>query len=137
MQIEIFPFKKEYSKNFYDLNKEWLKTLFYAEPYDEEVLSNPEKYIIKKDGYIFFAKLNDDIVGTVALMTMNIETTFKLTKMSVSSEHQGQKIGQKLMQYCLDFSKENWKMPFTFTENMVSLKFLLKSIAIMNVVILK
>ena len=107
MDVEIIPFKKEYSKSFYELNIEWLKTFFYVEPYDEEVLSNPEKYIIEKGGYIFFAKLDDKIVGTVALMPMNIENTFELTKMGVSPEYRGHKIGQQLMQYCIDFSFEN------------------------------
>ena len=107
MPIEICSFKKEYSKHFYDLNIEWLKTYFYVEPYDEEVLSNPEKHIINKGGYIFFAKLNDDLVGTVALMEMDIENTFELTKMAVSPEHRGHKIGQKLMLHCINFSKRN------------------------------
>ena len=107
MDVEIIPFLKEYSKFFYELNIEWLKTFFYVEPYDEEVLSNPEKYIIEKGGYIFFAKLDDKIVGTVALMPMNIENTFELTKMGVSPEYRGHKIGQQLMQYCIDFSFEN------------------------------
>ncbi len=107
MQVEIVPFNLEYSKNFYNLNIEWLKTFFYVEPYDEEVLSNPKKYIIDEGGFIFFAKLNNEIVGTVALMPMNIENTFELTKMAVSPEHRGHKIGQKLMQICIDFALEN------------------------------
>lgn len=107
MQVEIIPFKKAYSKDFYHLNIEWLKAFFYVEPYDEEVLSSPDKYIIDKSGHIFFAKLNDDIVGTVALMPMTIENKYELTKMAVSPEHRGLKIGQKLMQHCIDFSKEN------------------------------
>ncbi len=106
MQVEIISFNPEYSKIFYDLNIEWLKTFFYVEPYDEEVLSNPEKHIVDKDGFIFFAKLNDEIVGTVALMCMNIENSFELTKMAVSPEHRGRKIGQQLMQKCIDFALE-------------------------------
>ncbi len=101
--LEITDYNKEYASSFYDLNAEWLKTFFYIEPYDEEVLSNPEKYIINKGGHIFFAKLDNKIVGTVALMPK--ENTFELTKMAVSTEHRGHKIGQQLMQYCIDFSK--------------------------------
>ncbi len=102
--INIIQYKSEYSNNFYELNIEWLKTFFYVEPYDEEVLSNPEKYIINNDGYIFFAKLNDTIVGTVALMPK--DGIYELTKMAVSPKHRGYKIGQKLMQHCIDFAKE-------------------------------
>ncbi len=106
MQVEIVSFKPKYSKNFYDLNIEWLRSFFYVEPYDEEVLGNPLKYIINKGGYIFFAKLNNEVVGTIALMSMNIERTFELTKMAISPNQRGKKIGQQLMQHCLDFAKE-------------------------------
>ena len=55
MNIEIINYKSDYAKDFYDLNIEWLKTFFYVEPFDEEVLSKPHIYIIDKGGYIFFA----------------------------------------------------------------------------------
>ncbi|WP_246067723.1 GNAT family N-acetyltransferase [Changchengzhania lutea] len=86
---------------------EWLKTFFYVEPYDEKVLSDPETYIIKRGGHIFFATLENKVVGTVALMPMNNLDAFELTKMAVSPRHRGFKIGQKLMQHCLDFAKTN------------------------------
>ncbi|MFD2823722.1 GNAT family N-acetyltransferase [Lacinutrix iliipiscaria] len=105
MTINIIPFKTHFSKDFYTLNIEWLKTHFYVEPFDEEVLSQPEKYIIEKGGYIFFAMLNHNVVGTVALMPIQESGTFELTKMAVSPEHRGHNIGQQLMQYCLDFAK--------------------------------
>lgn len=103
--LEIINFKEEYSSLFYNLNIEWLQTFFYVEPYDEEVLSKPNKYIIDKGGYIFFAKLNDEIVGTVALMPMDKANVFELTKMAVSPKHRGYKIGQQLMQHCINFAK--------------------------------
>jgi len=104
--LNIVGFKSDYSKFFYDLNIEWLKTYFYVEPFDEEVLSKPGKYIIDKGGYIFFYKLNDEIVGTVALMPIDDNNNgYELTKMAVSPKHRGHKIGQKLMQHCIDFAK--------------------------------
>ncbi|TDY12479.1 GNAT family N-acetyltransferase [Meridianimaribacter flavus] len=107
MQIEIIPFNTRYSQHFYDLNIEWLKTYFYVEPYDEEVLSKPEEYIINKGGFIFFAKLNETILGTVALMPTSTKNVFELTKMAVSPKHRGYKIGQQLMQYCIEFAKQH------------------------------
>ena len=91
--LQIIPFKKPYSKDFYKLNKEWLETYFYVEPLDEDVLSQPEKYIINKGGYIFFAKLNDTIVGTYAFMPLKDKEGFELTKMAVLPKMRGQKIG--------------------------------------------
>jgi GNAT superfamily N-acetyltransferase len=107
MLIKIIPFEKQYVLDFYNLNIDWLKTFFYVEPYDDEVLSNPETYIINKGGHIFFAKLDCVIVGTVALMPTKEQGVFELTKMAVSPQYRGHKIGQLLMQYCIDFSKDN------------------------------
>ncbi len=105
--IKIVAFEPEYAKAFYDLNIEWLKTFFYVEPYDEEVLSQPEKYIINTGGHIFFARQKDKILGTVALMPIEEEGVFELTKMAVLPESRGQKIGQQLMQRCIDFATAN------------------------------
>ena len=107
MEINIISFDDKYTKDFYNLNIEWLKTFFYVEPFDDEVLSKPQDYIINKGGYIFFAKLDDNIVGTVALMSTQDESILELTKMAVSPKHRGLKIGQLLMQHCISFSKDN------------------------------
>ena len=107
MEINIISFDDKYAKDFYNLNIEWLKTFFYIEPFDEEVLSKPKKFIINKGGYIFFAKLDDNIVGTVALMPTQDKNILELTKMAVSPKHRGLKIGQLLMQHCINFSKGN------------------------------
>ena len=103
MEVEIIPFKKEYSSQFYDLNIEWLEASFYVEDHDREVLSNPQTYIIDNGGFIFFAKYNDEIVGTFALI--NLKEGFELSKMAVSPKFRGLKIGQQLMEYCIAFSK--------------------------------
>ncbi len=103
--IEILPFDTIYSQAFYHLNIEWLKTYFYVEPFDEEVLSHPKKYIIDKGGHIFFVKYGDTIVGTAALMTTENASVFELTKMAISPNLRGQKIGHKLLQYCINFAK--------------------------------
>ena len=106
MAIKIIDFDIKYAQSFYDLNIEWLKTFFYVEPFDEEVLSKPDQYIINKGGFIFFAIKNKTIVGTVALMPTEEFGVLELTKMAVSPEERGQKIGQQLLQHCIDFAKQ-------------------------------
>ena len=103
--IEIIPFDNQYAIDFYKLNIEWLKTYFYVEPFDEEVLSKPKTYIIDKGGHIFFVKRNQIILGTVALMPTDNPLIFELTKMAVLPNLRGQKIGQHLLQHCIDFAK--------------------------------
>ncbi len=109
MAIKIITYQEQYAKDFYNMNIEWLKTYFYVEPFDEEVLSKPEKYIIGKGGHIFFAKIEEDVVGTVALMPTHDSDVYELTKMAVSPNHRGYKIGQQLMQHCIDFAKNEKK----------------------------
>nr|WP_296321775.1 GNAT family N-acetyltransferase [Winogradskyella sp.] len=104
--IDIINYRPEHKEAFYDLNIEWLKTFFYVEAYDEEVLSKPEQYIIDKGGFIFFAKKDDKVVGTVALMPTDTIGILELTKMAVSPEERGQKIGQQLMKHCISFAKQ-------------------------------
>lgn len=101
----IIDYQSKYRRSFYDLNIEWLKTYFYVEPYDEEVLSKPNIYILDKGGYIFFALSNEKVVGTVALMPTGEEGILELTKMAVLPRERGKKIGQKLLQHCIDFAK--------------------------------
>ncbi|WP_179020086.1 GNAT family N-acetyltransferase [Winogradskyella forsetii] len=105
MAIRIIDFETPYAKAFYDLNIEWLKTFFYVEPFDEEVLSNPNKYIVDKGGFIFFAMKEEEVVGTAALMPTENPGILELTKMAVLPKERGQKIGQLLLKYCIEFGK--------------------------------
>lgn len=104
-RIDIIAYDNKYAHYFYDLNIEWLKTHFYVEPYDAEVLSKPEQYIIDKGGHIFFARLDKNIVGTAALMPIGDNGLFELTKMAISPKYRGHKIGQNLLLYCIDYAK--------------------------------
>lgn len=103
--VSIIPFEEKYAKQFYNLNVEWLEKYFYVEPYDQKVLNNPKSYIIDKGGFIFFAIYNNEIVGTVALI--NQQYFYELSKMAVSPKYHGLKIGQKLIDFCIKFGKEN------------------------------
>ena len=102
--LKIISFEEAYAKAFYQLNIEWLETFFYVEDFDREVLSNPNKYIIEKGGYIFFLLENTKVIGTVALMKKK-EKVYELTKMAIIPEKRGNKMGQYLMDYCIDFAK--------------------------------
>jgi len=105
-QISITTFKPEYAQAFYDFNIDWLETYFYVEDFDREVLSKPQEYILDPGGHIFFAVENNKAIGTVALMKRG-ENAFELTKMAVQGDQRGKKIGQQLMQHCIDFAKDN------------------------------
>ena len=53
-------------------------------------------------------KYNNEIVGVVSLI--NQKTFFELSKMAVAPKYQGLKIGEKLMDFCIQFAKnQQWK----------------------------
>jgi len=100
MDIEIIKFNDKYSKYFAALNMAWLQKYFVVEPIDHEILFNPKKYILDRGGFIFFAKVNDQIAGTFALIRIS-ETVYELAKMAVEERFQGKKIGNKMLEFCI------------------------------------
>lgn len=108
MGLQIVSFEQKYAKAFYDLNIEWLETYFFVEDFDQEVLSNPQHYILDRGGNLFFMVDEMEVYGTVALMPYD-NATFELTKMAVVPSARGKKIGQQLMEYCIEFAKKENK----------------------------
>lgn len=104
--VEIIPFSSELKEHIRTLNLEWLTKYFRVEEKDDLVLSNPQEEIIDKGGMIFYAKYNNEILGTISLIKIN-ETTFELSKMAVSDKIQGIGIGNKLLFHGLAFAEEN------------------------------
>lgn len=103
--IEIIDFLPEYKTAFRDLNYEWLEKYFSIEDEDRKLLEDPENEITKKGGSIFFAKLNNEIVGTAALMRHN-DNTYELAKMAVTEKAKGKQIGKKLAEAVINKAKE-------------------------------
>jgi GNAT superfamily N-acetyltransferase len=113
--IAIMPFEEKYLAHFKQLNLEWLQQYFVVEPYDEYQLSHPVEEIIAKGGYIFLAKDDDQIVGTVALMKES-DRSFEITKMSVTKDNQGKGISKLLMNACIQLAKEKkWNRLFLYS----------------------
>ncbi len=103
--IEIIPFSAELAAPIKILNLEWLTKYFKVEPKDEIVLSDPQGQIIDKGGFIFYAKHNNAIIGTVSLIKMD-NSTFELSKMAVTDGVQGLGIGTKMLNHCITFAQE-------------------------------
>lgn len=102
--IQIIDYSDELSEFVKKLNYEWLEKYFQVEKGDIISLSNPKKEIIDKGGYIFFVRLNQEIVATASLLKKT-DTIFELGKMAVTSTAQGKGIGKLLLNHCLDFAK--------------------------------
>lgn len=106
---KIIPFESSLSTVFRDLNLDWLEQYFYVEAHDRDLLDKCEEFIINKGGFIFFYRENGIITGTFALIKVT-EDTFELGKMAVSKSARGKGIGQKMLQFCLNYAKKKgWK----------------------------
>lgn len=102
--IDILEYQPSYQSYFEQFNREWLERYFVVEPYDAKVLGDPETYIIQPGGSIYFAKLNEAIVGTVALIPRE-DGVVELSKMGVTSDCQARGIGRTLAQYVIGKAK--------------------------------
>ena len=104
-KIEIIPYYDDLKEAIKVLNYEWLEKYFRVEQSDIQSLSNPNEEIIDKGGFIFYAKLNGEVVGTASLLK-KAEDVFELGKMAVSEKAQGHKIGTLLLEHCLQFATQ-------------------------------
>jgi len=98
--IEIIDFSDEICEPIKTLNYEWLEKYFQVEEGDVRSLSNPKTEIIDKGGFVFYAKLNHEIVGTASLLKKT-DQIFELGKMAVTEKAQGFGIGTLLLEHCL------------------------------------
>lgn len=103
--IEIIPFSDDLQDHIKILNYEWLEKCFRVEKGDRISLSDPRKEIIDQGGFIFYAKLHGEIVGTASLLKKS-GSVFELGKMAVSEKAQGYGIGTVLLRHCIEFAEE-------------------------------
>lgn len=103
--VEILDFEPSLAPYFRDLNIDWLEKYFHVEPIDHEVLNHAEKYVIEPGGTILFARVGNDVIGTVALK-FHGDGVYELTKMAVTPASQGLGIGRRLLTACIERFRE-------------------------------
>ena len=94
--VTIVSFDEEYSSIFYELNKLWIEESWLLEKSDKFDLLNPKESIIDKGGEIFFALIDGNVVGTVA-MIHSADRIYELAKMTVEINYRGNGVANKLM----------------------------------------
>ncbi|WP_318345539.1 YfiT family bacillithiol transferase [Flagellimonas baculiformis] len=99
--IHIEAYRPEWQPYFERFNTAWIEKHFVLEEIDREVLGNPEGTLLKGGGKIWFALLEEQVIGTVALKIID-DTTMELTKMAVDEAHQGKGAGTKLCRYAVE-----------------------------------
>lgn len=103
--IAIIPYEPRYQPDFKRLNLEWISRYFTVEQHDLEQLDQPDVHVLPNGGQIFLARLNNEIVGCVAVVNTG-STGFELAKMAVSPDVQGQGIGKRLALVAIDYARQ-------------------------------
>ncbi len=95
--IEIIDYLPEFHNDFKRLNYEWIEKYFKLEEADHQSLNHPDEKILQLGGHIYMARINDEIIGTCALIKID-ENTYELAKMAVTEKARGKGIGWLLGQ---------------------------------------
>ena len=116
-RLKIEPYESKYKFDFEILNREWIEEYFEMEQEDLNILQNPEDYVIKKGGEVFFAILENRVVGTAAMVLTTVGV-YELAKMAVNKDYQGMGIGRSLLQRSIKFAlDENAREIFLITND--------------------
>ena len=85
--LEIINYESRYHHDYKHISLEWLHEHNLYEDVDGEMLDHPRREVLDKDGFIFLAKLNEQIVGIVILLPL-FGNTYELLKLGVSKRYQ-------------------------------------------------
>lgn len=97
--VDIIDYAPEYCDDFSRLNAEWMTT-YFGKKMDNH-LDNPEETIISKGGFILFAKVGDEIIGTCAILKEN-NKLYEIADMAVTPQYRGKHIGKRLLSAAVD-----------------------------------
>ena len=97
-------YQPEWKEDFERLNRAWIDKYFRLEPADIEVFQDPEAYILKGGGQIFFVLDQGVPVGTVGVKCLE-DGSMELVKMAVEDAHQGKGLARELCEHALQFAK--------------------------------
>jgi putative acetyltransferase len=103
--VSIIAYQDEHHEAFRQLNEEWLDKYNLKEEPDLMVLNDPRSTILDRDGFIWLAVVNSEIVGTAALVKEH-PGIYELAKMSVAATWRGQGISKLLIETCLKKASE-------------------------------
>jgi len=100
-EIQLRPFQPGDAEAFRSLNEAWIRKFFGLEKHDNEMLGDPEGYVLAQGGHIFFATAGSDPIGCCALMPIS-PGIFEVAKMAVAEPWQARGIGRRVLAYTIE-----------------------------------
>ena len=105
MSVDIIPWEDRFAENYIDLSVEWLEKYVRVEAADIEILYHPHEAVLDRGGMIFFASEEGKNIGTITVMRQS-DTVCELAKLAVTEACKGRHIGQLLMEFALQYARE-------------------------------
>lgn len=102
--MQILPYQRDYAPHFDRLNRDWIEQYFTIEPYDDQVLTQPETYILKDGGELWFAVDDAGVLGVCALLK-HTPHMFEFTKLGVDARARGKGVARALLRHCMARTK--------------------------------
>jgi ribosomal protein S18 acetylase RimI-like enzyme len=112
----IVTYRPELREAFDRLNRVWLEEHGLLEPYDVEVLQDPERHVVATGGQVYFALDGDEVIGTCAAIRVS-DTLFELAKLVVAPSAQGRGLGRRLCQVVIEFGRAAGAATIALTSN--------------------
>ncbi|WAW14937.1 GNAT family N-acetyltransferase [Peptostreptococcus equinus] len=102
--MEIVSYKKEYKKDFIDMNEAWITNMFgKIEDKDYEILSNFEDSL-KSGGQIYFA-VEENLVLAACMVVPLSEDEWEIEKFAAKGMYTGTGAGTACLKACIDHVK--------------------------------
>lgn len=105
MAITILPFSPELAPLFDKFNRDWISEHFTIEPFDDLVLTQPQKMIIDTGGEIWFAADEGEVIGACALLPL-LPGILEFTKLGVDEKARGKGAARALLRHCRNRAAE-------------------------------
>lgn len=103
--LRIVPFSPSIAHHFDRLNREWIQRFFWLEPFDEQMLTQPQATIIDAGGEVWFMEMDGQVVAACALLATADPTVLEFSKLGVDASARGRRIGQQLLHHCIARAK--------------------------------
>jgi GNAT superfamily N-acetyltransferase len=105
-KLEFIDYDDTYKDDLKRLTLEWLEKYFPIGTEDLKFIDNPKSYVLDKGGYIYLAKYDSKVVGTVSLCKLLDSNSYELAKLAVTEKYRGRKLGSQITQFAIDKCKE-------------------------------
>jgi len=102
--MTIEKYDQAYDGLFESIWVDWLKNTMGIEPQPSDIdeVRNPFQSYIKNGGMAFYALIDNQCVGVVAVKKLN-DRDYEFCKLVVNEAARGIGLGKKLVQKCIDF----------------------------------